>query len=345
MAIGRDSHFSIDGSLSIDRLTLLFFTPNLSLWNDGSSMVTVNQFSNYIEKVFLDDLDPDFPQGSPTELFCRHYRTLSGFDIQFGTKMPRRKKIKDSDYILLFGTQSDKDQGFMWQNLPNEYALRVEFNPNKSDSITKLSPLFCDFKNKNQASLVRVARIDVAIDYPVEINPALVLCDCIRKSFIACGKDGLESLYFGTRSSDNYFRIYNKRIELLENDQIDVGHPLWRVELESKKSFFLCENPDLLKSFQRLRFFDGCVRSGDWVVDLILQQASVYGLQTVLRSMPITTQKRYRKFFKDSDLSDQLVSPSFIYSRDFLDCWNKLRTQILFSLGFDLVDCIEYGRN
>ena len=332
VATGRSSHFSIDGSLSIDRLTLLFFTPHLSLWNDGSSMVTVKQFSNYIEKVFRDDLDPDFPQGSSTELFCRHYRTVSGFDVQFGSKMPKRKKITDSDFVLAFGTQSEKDQGFIWQNLPNDYALRVEFNPNKSESITKLSPLFLDFNSKNLASLVRVARIDIAIDYPVEINPALVLCDGVRKSFIACGCNGLESLYFGTRSSDNYFRIYNKRLELLENDSFEIDHPLWRIELESKKSFFLCDNPDHLKSFQRLRFFNGSVRSGDWVVDLIMQQASVYGLQTVLRSMPSTTQKRYRKFFKEFEFSE-IIDPAFIYSRDFISAWCKLRSEILLSLG------------
>ena len=87
---------SVNGSLSIDRLTILFYCPTLSLWNDGSdNSYYVRMFCNRVEKVLKYDLDPDFPQGSGTELFQHHYRTISGFDIQFGTKMPKRKKMAD----------------------------------------------------------------------------------------------------------------------------------------------------------------------------------------------------------------------------------------------------------
>ena len=336
---------SIDGSLSIDRLTLLFYTPKLSLWNNGcDNRYYISKMCALVEKIFHSDLDPDFPQGSQTDLFDRHYRTISGFDIQFGTKMPKRKKITDSHYLLAFGTIEDRTNGFAFQVLPNEYALRIEFNPNKSDHFTVLSPLFSFFSDTVPASSIRVGRIDIAIDYPADINPSMVLCDGVRKSFTATGQNGLETVYFGTRSSSSYYRLYNKRQEILDNDGVDLGHPLWRLELESKDSFFLTDNPDHLKQFQRFKFFEPSVRSGDWLIDLIQQQASINGLQNILRSMPSATQKRYRKIFKDFHFQN-VESPSFIYARDFPTAWMKLRADILFALGYDLVEVADYGRS
>ena len=331
---------SIDGSLSIDRLTLLFYCPKLSLWNNGcDNSFYVRKMSNLVEKLLSSDLDPDFPQGTRTELFDQHYRTISGFDIQFGTKMPKRKKITDENYLLAFGSAQDRENGFAWHVMANEYALRIEFNPNKAEHFTALSPIFASFADKVPASTVRVGRIDIAIDYPVEVNPSMVLCDGVRKSFTATGSQGLESVYFGTRSSKSYYRLYNKRQEILDNEGEDIGYPLWRLELESKEAFRLTDNPNHLKQFQRFKFFEPSVKSGDWLIDLIQQQASINGLQNVLRTMPTRTQMRYRKFFKELQLQN-IESPSFIYARDFTQCWQKLRSEILIALGYDLLESI-----
>ncbi len=338
------SFSSIDGSLSIDRLTLLFYTPKLSLWNNGcDNTIYVRKMSALVEKLFRSDLDPDFPQGSKTELFDQHYRTISGFDIQFGTKMPKRKKVTDEHYLLAFGSQSDRDNGFAWHITANEYALRIEFNPNKAEHFTVLSPIFSSFADKVPASTVRVGRIDIAIDYPVEVNPAMVLCDGVRKSFTATGQYGLESVYFGTRASKSYYRLYNKRQEILDNEGEDIGYPLWRLELESKEGFNLTDNPDHLKQFQRFKFFEPSVKSGDWLIDLIQQQAALNGLQNVLRTMPPATQKRYRKIFRELQLQN-VETPSFIYARDFLAAWKKLRAEVLIALGYDLVEVSNYGK-
>ena len=88
-ALDQCCRSSVNGSLSIDRLTILFYCPHLSLWNDGSdNTMYVRKMCNLVEKVLRDDLDPDFPQGSGTELFHHHYRTISVIFFRLGILVP-----------------------------------------------------------------------------------------------------------------------------------------------------------------------------------------------------------------------------------------------------------------
>jgi DNA relaxase NicK len=54
----------------------------------------------------------------------------------------------------------------------------------------------------------------------------------------AYGVRQVESVYFGTRKSKNYIRLYDKRQEQIDKKQNDIGYDLWRLELESKESFY-----------------------------------------------------------------------------------------------------------
>lgn len=58
---------SVRGSLSIDRVTFLVFSPSLSLWGEEGdyNRVRVERMKNLTLKLLKDDLDPDFPQGTP----------------------------------------------------------------------------------------------------------------------------------------------------------------------------------------------------------------------------------------------------------------------------------------
>lgn len=317
------------GQSSIDRLTLLFKTPHLSLWT-GLNNYSCQALARYIETKFPDMIC----YSSSTELFAYHYRLESGYDIQFGPRFPKTTKFPtDLELSLAFGSS---DRGFI---VPQTYGLRIEFNPNKvTESFSVLSPLFNDlgFSSSQSASDVRISRIDVAIDYPFQINPALTSCSRSKKSFTAIGPTGLESLYYGSRSSASYFRIYNKALEIFEQTGELLDHPLWRVELESKQPFSLVENPDLYKIFQRLTFYYGGKSTGDWQTDLILQQASEFGLKAVLNLMPYNTRDRWKEKLKQFELST-IEHPADIYFRDFPPKWFKLRSYILLGLGFDLV--------
>lgn len=339
-----DSFFSpatVQGSLSLDRVTFLLFSPSLSLWTSDDAeyrknILKLEKMAGYIQTLLKDELDPDFPQGSASELFRYHYRTLDEVDIQFGSQLPKRKKITDEGMLQAFGSVDEQAKGYMYQYNPNYYAFRIEYNPNKA-SLRSVSSLLENFSHNQSASMIRIARLDIAIDFNASIVPEMVLCEGMRKSFTASGPKGIESVYFGTRKSKNYIRLYDKRQEQLDTLGKDIGYDMWRLELESKESFFLDSPPDHGKVFQRFTFYDGAVASGDWLVDLIRSQAMIYGLQNVLRKMPKNTAIRYRKLFKEGGFKQNVETPSLVYYREFPGAMERLRVDILSACGFEML--------
>lgn len=329
----------VKGNLSFDKLTILVFSPSLSFWGSDSKDRSLNE--RRINKMFTAiennlDLDPDFSNGVRSDLFLHHFRTVDGIDIQFGSVMPRRKKITDEVFLAAFGSSDDVENGFMYRYLPNEYAFRLEFNPN-STSLDSLFPVLNALR-KNSSSLsselIRVARIDIAVDYDTSLLPGLVLCQGMRKGFCAYGSSGIESLYFGSRHSKFMFRLYNKRQEIFEKDGVDLGFDRWRLELESKESFFLAGSlPDFRKVFNRVSFVDGAESSSDWILDLIRQKAVSDGLESVLKMMPKSTAIRYRRFFRDQN-SRRIEPPVSTFDREFDSKFQNLRFKILRSFGF-----------
>lgn len=338
MALPWESKTFVTGALSIDRCTFLVFSPSLSLWDCEESEKEINKgrIQKMKEMVFRalgQNLDSDFPQGGPSELFLHHFRTTAGVDIQFGAFMPVRKKVTDAKMIEMFGSHEDKENGYMFRYSPNAYSFRVEYNPNDCD-LASVKPLLQYFSSSGVGqSLVRIARLDLAFDYKAKIDPSLCLCQGMRKSFLACGASGLETVYFGSRASKNYVRIYNKAVEMLEKDNIDLGYDFWRVELESKDSFFLDDPPDHGKVLQRLNFYNGALGSDDWKFEFFRAYAKDYGMKAALAKMPNETARRFRKLLNEFDLNHNLEHPGIIYYRDFPLKMKILRMNILNALG------------
>lgn len=341
---------SIPGKLSLDRCTFLLYSPRLSLWSADNAEYRENErrierMATLTENVLKNELDPDFPQGHPSQLFLKHYRTTDEVDIQFGAVMPKRKKITDEDAIQMFGTPEEKEQGFKWEYSPNNFAFRVEYNPNNTN-LDAVSPLLKNFSHYSSAlDLIRIARLDIAIDFQASLVPELVLCQGMRKSFTASGDHGLETIYFGSRQSKNWIRLYDKRQERKDKAGIDIGYNLWRLELESKESFYLSDVPDHGKVFQRLTFYDGAVSmqktdengiptGNGWILDLIRSQAMQYGLKNVLGKMPRKTAYRYGKLFKSLVDRQGVETPSDIYYREFPYQMKRLRCEILTACGY-----------
>lgn len=281
------------------------------------------------------DLSDDFSQGNPSDLFIHHFRTSQGVDIQFGSRFPRRIKVSDSfsSYRESFGcTGENDDKNYLF--FPNDFAFRVEFNPNKCN-LSSVSDLLIRFSDSVSVHGIRIARLDIAIDFPASVNPCLVLCSGMRKSFTASGSNGVESVYFGTRQSKNFIRLYNKRQEIFDTEHVDIGYDLWRLELESHSSFMLGSPPDFSSVFNRVNFFDGGLSSGDWKFDLIRSLSLVHGLQNVLRSLPPRTAVRYRKLFKQFDFQS-IESPVDVYHREFPVAMSLLNTQLLTACGIKM---------
>ena len=288
-------------------------------------MENVKKFSNFIDIRLSSCLDPEFPQGSPTPLYKKHYRTSSGIDIQFGPIFPVRKKKKSIQ------EQLEEDQ-YIYQ--PSYYALRIEYNPNNI-TLSEIRPIFSSVKNFSLNNTIYVSRVDTAIDYKASLNPELILCRGIKKNCVFGGKKGVETVYFGRRTSKNFFRIYNKRQEIIDSGSPDPNHDIWRIELEYSNSFPLSTTPDLGPQFDKLIILPGSVISSenDWIFNMILENSVYSGsLENTLNKIPLSTRKRYIQ--KISDYSSSLSTiedPSSIVRRDFPSAFSRIRVD-LFSL-------------
>ena len=330
------------GVLSCDRVTFLMFTPSLSVWSDNRADRETNSrriadLAGYIQGLAGSRLDPDFPQGLPSQLFAHHFRTSDGVDIQFGARMPKRLKVSDLDYIQSFGTDEEKESGYCMRYVPNDYGLRIEFNPNKCtlDSVRFL--LGHCAEHQLSPRFIRIARFDLAVDYYRFFNPEFITCRFARKSFLAYGTAGIESLYFGSRQSQTMFRVYNKRQEQIDQGEGDPGRDWWRIELESKKAFTLDTTPDYVPIFQRLSLSSSCFDDfSDWKLRFIKFYALNFSLSAALRLMPRDTSNRYKAIF--DTFSSGVEHPSYTVKRDFPQVFNRVRMQILDACGYKLAD-------
>lgn len=337
----------VSGTLSLDRVTLLVYSPFLSVYVKDESakhrLDKIDKFNSLFQSMCESHcitLDPDFPQGCRSDLYLHHYRVLTStdepLDIQFGATSPVRKRITDQQYLDAFGSSEDKENGYIDEYIPSRYGFRLEFNPNFS-SPGILKPILSGLcRSTDYPDFIRISRLDIAIDYPYNICPELVSCSRMRKGFLAYGSQGLETVYFGSRHSTFMFRIYDKKKQLLEEKSISIPEQfLWRVELESKEAFSLLDLPleKLGSVFDRLSFYYGGQSTGDWALDLILKNSMNYGLDCTLSSLPKATKFRYKKLISDLVSMNNIEAPGQIFKASFLAKFNNLRNDILRSFG------------
>lgn len=122
--------------------------------------------------------------------------------------------------------------------------FRIEFNPNKVEVeahqqlIHKLLKLISDKS---------ISRIDLAFDTStIDLSEYLMFMDRPTKETEIRGINGaLETKYLGVRRSDRYVRLYDKKKELRDKQDIIINdEKLWRLEFELKhakaKDYMTC---------------------------------------------------------------------------------------------------------
>lgn len=157
----------------------------------------------------------------------------------------------------------------------------------------------------NQKTL-SMSSIHIALDYPVSINSIEITDIKSRKQNIFIGKNKrVETMYFGKRSSRNHICVYDKKLEVEENDGIDQypDYPhITRFEARLKsdyaKKFFTSEfNPfgGLIISDD----FESAVFADKGLTDAEAGRIILYFKQPGrLHSLPATTRKRYQRKMK-----------------------------------------------
>lgn len=185
-------------------------------------------------------------------------QTLPTFDISFdritlvGDLIPKCEK-QVSDFVSIDSSISVLEalsSKFKAQNvLDNIYIeydkfkgkslqrknMRIEFNPNNLDqnSMNWIKNNFVKFMRD-----IEFSRIDLAFDTEMDLGDFFIFSDKSVKKTIFYGRDDKpETKYFGTRQSDRYIRIYNKKQEIKDNKDLEIASEnLWRIEFELKRN-------------------------------------------------------------------------------------------------------------
>lgn len=334
--------------VSIDRITLLLFTPSLQgeirKYNRDMIFGRYN-FKNQIPLFdrFIQKFQEDQEFLTSTFLYHSHYKIFDQIDVQAFPIYQIRHRIdsEDLDLDLLSPVEKLKvlELGYKIESSESDFCIRLEFNPNTLD-FDKCSPFFlalgstfgkilsCDFSD-----FLRVNRLDIALDFFEQLNPSFWHVNKKRKSSFFCGNSGIETVYFGTRNTDILWRLYNKKIEQ-QLKKIQVQHEnWWRLEFQSKKPFMVGSSlVPLYNHFSNLFTTYSGVSSGDWSLDFLLYYMQHHGYMATLSRLPDSTKKRYSKILRDFYSEFDVEFFEFI-TTEFPAIWAKFIVQLFELFG------------
>lgn len=328
-------------TLSIDRCTMLIYSPKLSMWSyrldESDSFVVkrqrenLNNFIDALEKRYFHLFDNEALCSNGTKLYEYHKRLKGGIDLQAIAKYGVKHRVKDRGYVEAFGDDLDKENGYITEYIDSDYNIRIEWNPNKGN-ITEVMAFLQDIasaqKHIDLSRLIKITRLDVAIDYPMLLNPALIECRKMRKYFIAGGKDGVETLNFGALRSKYFFCIYDKKKEYFQQQKsYYAGDYLWRFELRCHEAFSFEDLPDLYEVWRRLDIFESGKSTGDHVFDMLLFYGKQFGMSSVFKPLPRSTANRYRKIYQEF-CSSPMRHPSQVYLEQMYPAWGNFCNQL-----------------
>lgn len=245
-------------------------------------------------------------------------------------------KINGANNLYSYSVMWNEDFCIQWGvKHGKEEHIRIDFNPNKAN-LNMLSAFFSAFDAK-AFSLIRVNRLDVAVDYGVYINPLCWRCQKISSSKEYKYESKIKTLYFGASGSDIQIRIYDKAFEILNIEKFDLEHSLWRVEVQMRKGIkgidFFLTNKELLfefNPFERLEFYDSFPidTKGQGAYSLFINCARAYGLPFALSDLNFHTRKSYLRRLSEDMRNPPFNPPSLIYSNCIRPVFNAFSSRL-----------------
>jgi hypothetical protein len=210
---------------------------------------------------------------------------------------------------------------------PKGSTFRMEFNPNNVVWGT-ISPILKVLRLGTSLLWGRITRIDIAVDYRMDLNPLAFYDDRKMKSHGYWGVNGWQTLYLGSSSSDVQIRIYDKALEQKESFDIGADSSWWRVEAQDRRSDnILSERKNPFENLRVVKFKDKILLPvNDYKVLLFQAYADKHGFDNALKIMPKETRRIFKKkYIVDAD-SFELPKETFerSYKTSFLNLTSSL---------------------
>lgn len=302
-------------------------------WGVGRSNgeFVLNPFENFsIDKLVM--LIPA-PDGSAKFFWKSFDRMLSGC-------LSRDFKKDTSSETYVYSVKLFDDYFVQWNDIGRIKNIRIEFNPNKAD-IKKLAFILAPFP-VHKINLIRISRIDCAIDYTIKLNPKFFGCHHVSKKMYYYDKNDVDTLYFGAASSDKQIRMYNKKNELKAKEDVTLPCEFWRVEAQVRNDWFFkfYEKQKNINPFARMFFMQGSLymQAPAGGVRNFLLACHVHGIEFASKGMDKGVLSKYQK--QISNLMQQKINfnmPQDIYTNCFVPAVKRLYEKIM--------ELYQYGRN
>jgi hypothetical protein len=216
--------------------------------------------------------------------------------------------IKDS-YYYNYSYMINDNECFL-QYHDERYCLRLEFNPNKINDLTReiIKGIF------NYCEDFHLTRLDIACDlYNYDLSSYnITTLRNLKKAYYYDRVGNLETVYIGSLSSNRFFRIYNKALE-----QHQVGD-WWRVELQLRDVYI-----DMFLNTYRDFFNDVLIYKYEPINNINFNTKATleYLLNDMTRFCEADkrTRSKYRKIIKSLELKSMaFINDIVMLSRDKL---------------------------
>lgn len=184
---------------------------------------------------------------------------------------------------------------------PSHNFIKGEFNPNHAgiDGLIMIRNIFIYLLTVEDTRRIYfeapVTRIDINIDSNSTgiMDHYIYMLGANTSENVLNSQDEIESQIVGSKSSDVRFTVYNKGIELGN----ELGGDSQHFRLEARIRDIRCPinklNDDLLKHFNKLRFFDSLFLKDQYFSKEFKFNAKENGINSALHKLDSNTRKNY----------------------------------------------------